>query len=217
MTQTAVIIAGGVLDDSFISEYCAALQDGYILIAADSGLRLCLRRGLTPAYIVGDFDSFDGEDTLRGFAEKGAVIRRFRPEKDLTDTQIAAQLAMEQGCTRIHLLGGTGGRLDHLLGNLQIMELCLRKGVRLVMADPHNRITMHDTSFELIRGTKERYVSFVPCGGTVMGLTLTGFKYPLREHDLSTDQTLGISNELTGETGQITFRSGNLLMIRSVD
>ena len=158
------------------------------------------------------------EEILRYYSMSGCEIRRFRPEKDLTDTQIAVEAAMEKGCTKIHVLGGTGTRIDHMLGNLQVMELCLEKGAQMILADPCNRITMHDRPFEIsAKELKGDYVSFVPWGGPVRDLTLRGFKYPLDAFTLKTDQSLAISNEMAGERASVSFAEGRLLMIESND
>ncbi len=42
-------------------------------------------------------------------------------EKDQTDTDIALEWALEQQATKIRLFGATGGRLDHLFGNVQLL------------------------------------------------------------------------------------------------
>ena len=56
-------------------------------------------------------------------------IRQFNPVKDATDTQIAIELAMELGSRKITLVGGTGTRLDHVLGNIQTLYLPFAKGI----------------------------------------------------------------------------------------
>ena len=49
------------------------------------------------------------------------------------------------------------------------------------------------------------------------GVTLTGFKYPLKDHTLVFEQSLTISNELEAEEGIISFSEGKLLLIESRD
>lgn len=49
------------------------------------------------------------------------------------------------------------------------------------------------------------------------GVTLKGFKYPLEDYTLLNSEEIGVSNELEDETGEITFRSGVVLMIMSKD
>ena len=50
------------------------------------------------------------------------------------------------------------------------------------------------------------------------GLTLKGFKYPLDKYHLTVaDSGLTVSNEIAEETAEITYDSGQLLMIMSRD
>ena len=51
-----------------------------------------------------------------------------QPEKDETDTELALNRAMASGCGEIAVLGATGGRLDHMLGNIHLLYPCLQKG-----------------------------------------------------------------------------------------
>jgi thiamine pyrophosphokinase len=63
-----------------------------------------------------------------------------------------------------------------------------------------------------------RFVSFVPAGGCVTGLTLTGFKYPLHEKTVRMEETqLMVSNEIIEEEAVAAFARGALYMIESRD
>ena len=62
-----------------------------------------------------------------------------------------------------------------------------------------------------------KYVSFFTMGDRVEGVTLTGFKYPLKDHTLVNSDEIGVSNEIQEDSAEITFRSGVVLMIMSKD
>ena len=192
------------------------------MIAADAGLVFCRDNGIRPDAIVGDFDSA-GREVLDGYladcpAGAQPLVRTFQPEKDWTDTELAADLAEEMGLTQAVLIGGTGTRLDHVLGNLQVMEKMCRRSFSLVIADPYNRISMHRESFTVRRDRQwGRYISLIPWGGDVTGLTLRGLAYPLTDHTMQTGVSLGISNQITEEEARVTFTEGCLLLIESRD
>src|SRR5579863_7215660 len=101
-----VIFAGGTYRPSPASQ--KALADADMLIAADSGAETALRLGHEPAYIVGDFDSLDAQ-LVEQLRARGSRIITAAVEKDETDTELAVQLAIEQGATCITLLGALGG------------------------------------------------------------------------------------------------------------
>ena len=124
--QRAVIISGGNIDEDLALRF---LSRKPFLIAADRGLKFLEAHGISADLIVGDFDS-----SPPGLIEKyrsdhpGAQIRRYQPEKDYTDTEIAVTAALEMGRKEIIILGGTGSRIDHVLGNLQLLELIADRG-----------------------------------------------------------------------------------------
>ena len=199
------------------------------VIAADRGLLFCERHGFIPRYIVGDFDSAGGEDPgitgrLAEYEKRPDVtVCRYPSHKDQTDTQIAAALAAELGWRSFFVLGGTGTRLDHVLGNLQVMEQMARRGIEMVLVDPHNRIRMlaGESRLRILRekapGGGRGVFSLVPWGGPAEGVTLTGMEYPLQNALLRTDDALGISNEIREEEATVSVRKGSLLVIEASD
>lgn len=219
--KRGVIIAGGNIEEDFALRFLR--EEPYeILIAADKGLLFLRDHGIRPTHIVGDFDSVTEETNslLREYARDEAVtIRKFQPEKDWTDTEIAATLAVELGCGQIDILGGTAGhRVDHLMGNLQLLALILELGAEGRLLDSRNCIYMRDRDFTLKRENQwGTYVSLFAYGGDVTGLTLTGMKYPLDGFTLGTVGTRGVSNEILEETARIRFESGRLLVMETRD
>lgn len=217
--KSCVIISGGRIDPEFAVPFVEKEQPE-LLIAADKGLLFCERSGILPTHIVGDFDSL-GEDLLPKYEEKEIPIRRYRPEKDLTDTEIAVRLGMELGAEKITILGASeGNRLDHLFGNVMTMVHLQTAGVDCFMADAHNRVRIL-TKPTTIRREEQygTYISLIPLTTEVTEVSLTGFRYPLSDYcfDVRTSGSLGISNELVEETGRIEFSSGMLLMLECMD
>ena len=93
------------------------------------------------------------------------------------------------------------------------------KCVHISIADQWNYITLVESGAVLKRDSQfGKYVSFFTVGGDVDGLTLKGFKYPLNKYRLTVaDSGLTVSNEIAEETAEITYDSGQLLMIMSRD
>jgi thiamine pyrophosphokinase len=94
-----------------------------LLAAADSGLILAEKAGIKPDWVIGDMDSLleYGKNGLldRYPAEK---VRRYPRDKDFTDTELVLRLLWDNACDEIWLLGGGGGRLDHLLAIRSLFE-----------------------------------------------------------------------------------------------
>ena len=117
-----------------------------------------------------------------------------QPEKDETDTELALQKAQAIGSGEIAVLGATGGRIDHMLGNIHLLFPCLQKGIHAWLADPQNRIYLIDGEHEFKRSALwGKYISFLPLTEQVNGITLEGFKYPLFEKDIEIGTSLCIS------------------------
>lgn len=211
-----LIVTGGSIDDAFTLNFIKE-NPCDLMIAADSGMEFFYRNGLVPDVIVGDFDSVK-EGVLEYFRKNNPDIKvmKFQPEKDETDTELALRTAMEAGCEKIWLLGATGTRLDHVLGNIHLLGMAMEQGCECIMLDVHNRIRMLKQG---IRIRKEEqygdYISLFPFTPTVKGLTLMGFKYPLHKYKLRCYHSLGVSNEITQEEAEISFEDGILLMVES--
>lgn len=217
--RSCVIVSGGRLDVQFASEFMKKEQP-QLLIAADKGLAFCEETGIVPTHIVGDFDTL-GEALLPKYETMGVPVRKYRPEKDLTDTEIAVRLAAELGAQKITILGASeGNRLDHLFGNVMTMVPVQKSGIDCFMVDAHNRVRILTKPLQIRREEQYgKYISFLPLTTKVSGVTLRGFRYPLTEHCFTVEASgsLGISNELAEDVGTIEFREGLLLMVESRD
>lgn len=215
--KTAIIVTGGRIDIEFVNSVLEQYSYDY-LIGVDRGIEFLKQAGKIPTHIVGDFDSASN-GTLRWFQEKKEIeIRTFLPEKDDTDTQIALNLAMELDCEKIYILGGTGTRIDHMLGNLYLLSIPFEKGISCYLMDAHNRIQLCGHSLKLKKSEQfGKYVSLLPHSERVTGLTLKGFYYPLSNATLDNKTALGVSNEIVGEEAEIFLKTGELFVIESRD
>ena len=193
------------------------LRPGDHIIAADGGWVTARSLGVQPHCILGDFDSISPK-VLSYYENQEIPVKRYRPEKDATDTRIGLELALKLGSTEIFLLGATGGRLDHYMANLKSLFLPMEQGVQAWILDSQNAVTLLDRGIEIPKDRQfGKYVSFFTMGDKVEGVTLTGFKYPLKEYTLVNSDEIGVSNEILEERARITFRSGVVLMIMSKD
>lgn len=239
------IFSGGTIDrDAVRKEYESRKPDQ--VIAADRGLIFCHAEGIRPDIIVGDFDSLgaaehrpentrplsadeqteerkkerQARDLLETYRQAGIPIRQFRPEKDMTDTDIATEQALEASPDEVLYFGATGTRLDHTLSNIFNLRKLYAGHVQGVILDAHNRITAPVGGHFTIRKDAQygNYVSLFPLGGDVTGVTLKGFAYPLDHAAIQQgDGGLAVSNEIIGETGEITWETGILLVMETRD
>ncbi len=102
------------------------------MLAADRGLDFFLETGLVPDIVDGDFDSLSGAGKAYLESLDHTEIVRLNPEKDDTDTQSTLNLAIRRGAKNILILGATGGRLDHFIGNMGLLGYGRQKGVNVI-------------------------------------------------------------------------------------
>ncbi len=214
-----VIISGGRIDRDFALSFLEN-ETFEQWIAVDNGLRFCYDNQIKPTWIVGDFDTAAPELVEYYQTQTDIPIRRFNPVKDSTDSQIAIELALELGSSEITLLGGTGTRMDHVLGNIQSLMLAKKKGVSCVILDEYNRIRLIDGETRLKKSEQYgKYVSLLPLTTEVTGVDLTGFKFNLTGHTFTSTGSagLGVSNEIIEDTAEIRVKSGIFVLIESRD
>lgn len=211
-----LIITGGTVSLNFLKRN---LERNYYekIICVDRGLKVAEQLGISVDYIVGDFDSVE-KDVIDSYKSKFSQIIELNPIKDATDTQVAIELAIEKGAESIIILGGTGTRLDHMLGSIHILMIALEKGIEACILDEYNKLYLKKHSFELRKEIAYGdYISLIPLTEQVEGVTLVGMKYPLKEATLKIGESLGISNEIIDEKAVIQWRKGILIVVETKD
>lgn len=181
-----------------------APRPGDKVVAADGGTAHLRARGMTPDLVMGDFDS-SAQPT-------GGAVAVYPPEKDDTDTMLALKWGWTQGYRRFRLLGGTGGRADHTMANVQALAWLAARGGRGVLVAPDACVTVVRDGSLHFRARAEGTVSVFAYGGEARGVTLTGLYYPLENGTLSPDFPLGVSNHFTGAPVSIRVTVGVLLV-----
>ena len=174
------------------------------VIAADRGLDYCLRDGVIPDVVIGDFDSAER------LPPKDAECIRFAPEKDFTDAYLAAETAIERGAEELLFFAALGGRLDHTMANFQMAYGLFCRGISAVLFGENERAYVASGRREMARF--DGYLSVFAFGGSAV-VSEEGTKYPAERAELSESFPLGVSNEITDDIAVITVHSGSVLII----
>jgi thiamine pyrophosphokinase len=204
-----VIFAGGTLRPGKAVDAAIAAAD--LIIAADKGTRMALQRGYTPAIIVGDFDSLAlPSEELK---KMGSELVRAAVEKDETDTELAAQVAIERGADSITLLGGLGGeRFDHTMANILLLAGFEDVPIRIVDG-PSVCWLLRGPGSMSIEGRPADLLSLLPLTGEARGVRTKGLYYPLNDETLRFGKPRGVSNAFTDEQAEVSVMDGMLLVI----
>ena len=241
--KIVLMTAGGSIDPDLPADFLSQKTEYGIdtVVACDRGYEALAALGVTPDIVIGDFDSVSTEIRENILSEDSRIpsglrssgpetdnraetympsceVIRLNPEKDDTDTEAAIALCIERGAGKIYLFGATGSRVDHMLGNIELLAYAADRGCELVILDRHNRIRLATQPLTVTKaGQWGSFISLIPYSPVVEKLTLRGFKYEVTDLDIKKGNTLGISNEITAETADISFVSGKLLVIESSD
>ena len=199
MSKTVVVLAAG--PDPPVQ---LILPDGAMVIAADAGAEL----GFAVDLLVGDLDSISAE-TL-------AVIERVErhPEaKDASDLELALEAALSHEPDRILVVGGAGGRLDHLLGELLLLAADAYAGVQVdAQLGPG---AVHVIRGErVLAGEPGELVSLFALHGPATGVVTEGLVYALRDETLHPGSTRGLSNVFSAAEARVSVGDGVLLAVR---
>ncbi|QSF42617.1 MULTISPECIES: thiamine diphosphokinase [Paenibacillus] len=211
-SKRVVIFAGGALSEDLLHQ----IDEDDFIIGADRGALFLVSHGITPDIAVGDFDSVSPEALEQIQAGSKQTITCDPIDKDLTDSEMALDLALGTQPESILLMGVTGTRMDHTLAGIQMMTRAMQRQVSCSVMDSHNYITLTGSQ-ALVQERGFTYVSLLPLTPEVTGITLQGFQYPLENATLKLGQSLAVSNRLIGESGTVTIQSGLLLIIQSRD
>ncbi len=205
----AVIITSYIEDFIDIKE---SLSSEDYVICTDGGYDIALSQGVAPDMLLGDFDS------IKCDLPQNIEIKRFEPEKDYTDLDLAMKTAMELGFCELEIFGGIGGRLDHTIANIQLLshyDGCFEK---LTMRDGRNKcfiIGSKKVSNFVIEKEEDSYFSVFSLSEKSTGVSIRDAKYTLTDHTLTRDFPLGVSNEFTEKNTVISIKDGTLLIVIS--
>ena len=176
------------------------------VIAADRGYDSLMAYGVPPDLVVGDFDSL-------GHTPSHPNVIQLPCAKDDTDMVFALRKGLGLGYRRFVLLGGVGGRLEHTLGNLQILDWLTTQGAQGFLAGEKTVATALRSGSLTFPASMSGYLSIFCNSGEARGVTLSGLKFPLEDALLTSSFPVGVSNEFLGQVAQVTVRDGSLLLL----
>ncbi len=194
----------------------AQLAQGHdMVVAVDGGGALCLRAGVVPDLVLGDFDSLSGED-LRTLKQRGVEIVSYDPLKDETDLGLALETVRARGATSVTVTAAFSGRLDHslaaaglLLQAIDLSPVIQEPRLRgwLMAPDARCSLELHGrgATFSVIALAQGSRVDLV-------GARWSGPSIELRLLD-----SRGVSNLIDADSMQVTTTLGAVLVLSPAD
>jgi thiamine pyrophosphokinase len=229
----AVVLAGGApLPASLLHDVADAIDHAALTVAADAGLHHAHRADREVDVLIGDLDSVDAHSLARA-REAGTDVRTHPVDKDATDLELALDVVLEhaarggrvdEGGERgergerpdVLVIGGHGGRTDHLIANLLLLAAARYAPLRLrawwgvdVVHVVRDTVTL--------TGEVGGRVSLLALHGAVEGVSTTGLRFPLTDAVLEAGSSLGMSNALSGPHATVTVQRGVLAVLQCPD
>lgn len=147
------------------------LKEAPYVVCCDGGANEYIEKGYTPDIIIGDGDSLS-EENRRLYAD----LIHHNPDQETNDQTKAIQFLLSQGKKRIAIVGATGKREDHTIGNISLLMEYMRMGVEVCMYTDYGVfVPCKDTCvFECRPGQQVSIFNF-----TAKGLKSKGLAYPI--------------------------------------
>ncbi|SHH44376.1 thiamine pyrophosphokinase [Anaerosphaera aminiphila DSM 21120] len=194
-------IINNFIDDSFI-------------VCADSGIKNLVNLNIIPNIVVGDFDSIDSEG--RDYISKNNIkVEKYLAEKDFTDTEAALEILLRQNVDEIIIFGATGTRLDHTLASMLLLSKLFGR-VRARLIDNHNEVHYVREGIYKFYRKNYSYISLLSVTGELEYSTF-GLKYETNHLIVERSSAIGVSNEIKGDSCEITVHRGEGFVIKSID
>lgn len=187
-----------------------------LVVASDGGALKAEVIGYPAQVVVGDADSLAPTDIDR-LRAAGAEVVVHPAAKDESDTELALNLALDRGATRVVIVGAFGGkRLEHTLANILLIASQRLRGRDICLADGASTLrVLHDKGSLELTGSIGDFVSLLPLTWHVSGVTTVGLRYVLTEELLEQGPARGLSNEMTTGTASIQIDQGRLAVIHT--
>lgn len=182
------------------------MQRSPYTVCCDGAADTYLQHGHTPDLIIGDGDSLSDENKRRY-----AHLLHCISEQETNDQTKAVTHLMQQGKKHIAIVGATGKREDHTLGNISLLIEYMRMGAEVRMYTDHGTFIPCQgvTTFSCQPGQQVSIFNF----GT-QSIEAEGLVYPLRNF---TNWWQGTLNECIGQRFTIRAEGQYLVFLAYPD
>jgi thiamine pyrophosphokinase len=202
-----IFLSGNPSSGDFYRDHFEAFRHMHdVVVCVDGGYRLSRRSGIKPDLVIGDLDSLEDEQI-----EEGIEVRRYSPDKDFSDFELALRAAEEMEPGRVYVYGALGGRIDHELTNVLLLSRSKYPTVFIEENVEIYRVIEH----LVLKNRKGCFCSLLPLSGPCHVEDMRGFRYILHGEMLQ-PSSRGLSNIITEDRATISVHSGSLIAVVSL-
>ena len=205
MSHALILANGKPPSQKLLREYVRKTD---FFICADGGANTAVRYRMKPRLVIGDLDSV--RPRILKSLRHDEILRR--PAQNSTDLEKAMTYAVGKKFTAITVLGATGGRIDHEVGNLSALAKFSRKA-RITFVDEFGMLISIGRRSQL-RLLKGRLISLIPLT-ECKGIVTTGLRWNLHHETLRLGYREATSNIANATIVTVRVRSGEMLAFLS--
>lgn len=199
-----VILANGQFPSA--AAPCEALRSAERIVCCDGAAAKLAAEGFEPDWVVGDLDSLDGAARSR-YADRLVRV----DEQETNDLSKAFRFCVSRGWLDVAILGATGLREDHTLGNLSLLVDFAREAAVALLTDTgFFTPVLASSRLPSMAGQQVSIFSFDP----EVRVRSDGLVYPL-EGVRFTRWWRAALNEACGDAFELTFEGGPLLVFQT--
>lgn len=207
--RNILIFANGEITD--LQRARTLIKAGDLIIAADGGSQYLQKMDLLPDVLIGDLDSTSPE-FINIVMKAGKQVQKYPVAKDATDLEIAIEYAISLQPQKIIIVGGLGGRVDHLLANVMLLQRYHKENIVIILDDGTVNVQLIEEKL-VIHGAPGDLVSLVPLSDRVAGIVTEYLEFPLRSETIVMGESRGVSNVMLADIAHVSIISGVLLCI----
>ena len=188
-------------------DYVLKTQSFDALYAVDGGYAQAVKRSLGVDAVFGDFDSL-------GATPDHPFVYQYDTHKDFTDMDLAVHHAIRCGYDELVVCNAFVGRLDHTIGNMQLLIQAAKQGVCIWGIEEDEAIAPvvapgPFSSLSFSEGASG-VCSVLSHSDTAIGVKEEGLEWALDDATCTNRALWGISNELKGKPARISLEEGSL-------
>ncbi len=203
--RNILLVANGERPDDALVNRVRSRAD--FIIAVDGGLAHCHYYNIPPDRLIGDLDSCNPEQAATLTEEN--IIRV--PDQNQTDLQKALAYAQGLDPAGVMIIGALGGRADHSLANLIIVNNHEEEWP-LSIYDNRGCFTLLGEGRHTLEDPPGTTISLFTLSGAA-GVRTRGLEYPVRTEFLDAS-FIGVSNVIRERPASIHIGSGKILLYR---
>ena len=182
-----------------------------LIVAADGAWARAVAAGIPVDLVIGDLDSLTRKERTTLLASD-TEVEIHEPDKDLTDLDLALDHVLSLSPEKVVVFGAFGGRIDHTLANVLLLERAVERGVEVELVAGRETAWLIRGGFTLPIGRAGDRVSLIPLSEEAVVRT-DGLRYRLNDEPLVRASAHGISNVIEEIPVRIAVRSGTVLAV----